>query len=586
MIGEIRRSQLISTFGVGAIVNTRDHSVMVAGIDDWPPNELETINEPRLQKKLGVFKFSQPKAVQRKASAKVESIPCVRFPRYVYCPKCHRLGDFKDLTGDSSATICRSCEPKHGEEATVIPSRFVTVCRNGHIDDFPWQYWINCQCKNPKLSLEMSSEFSSLAGIRVKCLNKGCNNVGRTMQDAFLSREWRGYKCTKNRPWLSDIDDFDCAQPVSVMQRGATSVHFPVTESAISIPPYSDKAYKVVQDYVYVSVRGWPPSIEKNEEAFKGYAEEYKVPASALVAAYNHIDAVQNGLEGSTETDEDLKIKEYEVLTGAVEDEEYDEGDNYIARPTGVPKVLRSHVERIVLVDKLRVVTALRGFNRISPSAEKFTKLAKTNQKWLPATEIYGEGIFIELSSRKITEWRAGEGLDVVKRLQKLEERREKEAIKDDFVPKDEVSLEFVLLHTLSHVLIRTLALECGYSSSSLQERLYCGPDKNGKPMLGVLIYTASSDSEGSLGGLVRQGIKERFEEVFYEALNQSTWCSSDPLCLESTGQGSYSLNLAACHSCALIPEPACEFRNCYLDRATLIGTKDNNSAGYFSDLL
>ncbi|MDB4358307.1 hypothetical protein N9Z29_01365, partial [bacterium] len=297
MIGEIRRSQLVSTFGVGAIINTRDLSVMVAGIDDWPIGQMETINERRLQKKLGVYKFRQPKAVQKQAKKKVDSIPCVRFPLFVYCPKCHRLGKFKELTGDANATICRSCEAEHGNEASVIPSRFVTVCRNGHIDDFPWQYWINCNCKNPKLSLEMSSESSSLAGIRVKCLNRDCNNVGRTMQDAFLSREWRGYKCTKNRPWLGDIDDFDCAQPISVMQRGATSVHFSVTESAISIPPYSSKAYATVQSHIYRSVKSWPDSIEKDEKTFKNFEEEYGVPSSALVAAYQHIHAEENGRE-------------------------------------------------------------------------------------------------------------------------------------------------------------------------------------------------------------------------------------------------------------------------------------------------
>lgn len=583
MIGSVRRSQLIGTYGVGAMIDTQDYSLMILGLDDWPSSELETIHERRLQKKLGVYKFKQPKAVSIN-DKKAESVPCTRFPRYVFCPYCKRLGDFKDLTGDPQGKVCKACESEYGDDARVIPSRFITVCRNGHIDDFPYQRWIGCSCKRPSLRIEMSGESSSLSSIVVMCKNKGCNNEGRSMQDAFRSQEWRDVACTRNRPWLKDVDDFDCQQPIKVMQRGATSVHFSVTESAISIPPYSSEAYSIVEEKLWRMLKVLPES-SVNKGIFDGFAKEYGSSGPALYAAYKFYEAEEEGGNSDSDADSDLKLKEYEVLKNCGEAQDYNEKDEFAARATEIPDSFQRHISKIVLVDKLRVVTALCGFNRVEPTSENLTKISKERPRWYPATEIYGEGIFIELDRKKINEWLCNTGKEVVKRLAKREIHRENLARDNDFIPQENVCPVLVLLHSLSHALIRSLTIECGYSSSSLQERLYWGEEESGDAMHGILIYTASSDAEGSLGGLVRQGLKERFEVILADAIDQANWCSSDPLCIESSGQGFYSLNLAACHSCLLIPEPACELRNCYLDRATLIGTKDKNTSGYFSDL-
>ena len=143
-----------------------------------------------------------------------------------------------------------------------------------------------------------------------------------------------------------------------------------------------------------------------------------------------------------------------------------------------------------------------------------------------------------------------------------------------------------MLLHTLAHVLINQLSFDCGYGSASLRERLYCDFTDPSRPMHGFLIYTASGDSEGTMGGLVRQGNPGRLETTLRRALKHAAWCSSDPVCIESKGQGSDNSNLAACHGCCLLPETSCEEGNRLLDRALLIGTPERPALGFFSKFL
>lgn len=147
-------------------------------------------------------------------------------------------------------------------------------------------------------------------------------------------------------------------------------------------------------------------------------------------------------------------------------------------------------------------------------------------------------------------------------------------------------SARYVLLHTLSHLLIRQLSLECGYSGASIKERIYSTYPESDVKMAGILLYTSSSDSDGSLGGLVRKGLPESFEMIFRNMLQEASWCSSDPICIESHAQGYDSLNYAACHACSLLPETSCEMRNCLLDRAAVVGTIKDRERGFFGALL
>jgi hypothetical protein len=105
--------------------------------------------------------------------------------------------------------------------------------------------------------------------------------------------------------------------------------------------------------------------------------------------------------------------------------------------------------------------------------------------------------------------------------------------------------------------------------------------------MNGVLIYTSSGDSEGSMGGLVRQAREGNFHKLVKEVIEDARWCSADPVCFDigsTTGQGPDSLNGAACHNCAIVPETSCEEFNRLLDRSTLIGSYNALKTGFFHE--
>jgi len=142
------------------------------------------------------------------------------------------------------------------------------------------------------------------------------------------------------------------------------------------------------------------------------------------------------------------------------------------------------------------------------------------------------------------------------------------------------------MIHTFAHALIKELTFTCGYGSASLRERLYCNLEDPTRPMNGLLIYTASGDSEGTLGGLVAQAKQGVLERLVEDALRRSLWCSNDPVCIESPGAGAFSSNLAACHGCVLLPETSCEEGNRLLDRGLLIGEINDRSIGFFGNAI
>jgi len=254
-------------------------------------------------------------------------------------------------------------------------------------------------------------------------------------------------------------------------------------------------------------------------------------------------------------------------------------------------KLLRVYLQIISKIHRLREVRAIRGFQRVesSPVADSYTKacapISKYKEDWLPAIETRGEGIYFELSKDRLVEWETNEAVLthiaplVANYLRYCEDR----GIED--VDMDLVAPGYLMIHTLSHLLIKQLSLECGYSSASIRERLFYGRNED-EQWCGVLLYTASGSADGTLGGLVRQGEPDNLDRMMVSSLENARWCSSDPLCIESAGQGVDALNLAACHACSLVSETSCEQRNLLLDRALLIGTPDNPEIGFFHGFL
>jgi hypothetical protein len=270
-----------------------------------------------------------------------------------------------------------------------------------------------------------------------------------------------------------------------------------------------------------------------------------------------------------------------------------DSSPDFQVSSTNTPSEYGDYIQQVVLVERLREVRALTGFTRLESLSdyledEKLPRdhimpLSRRHPAWVPASEVRGEGIFIQFREEAIARWQAKTRirehnenfLRAHVRWRKARNIAEPEANYPD--------IRYVLLHTFSHALMRRLTLESGYTAASIRERIYAqGPEKEGSPMAGILLYTSASDSEGTLGGLVNLGKDLGFHIL--GALEEMKHCASDPLCAEHIRLDDNTLHGAACHACMFAPETSCERGNRYLDRSLLIATVDNDALAFFDE--
>ena len=561
-----RRSQLVSTFGVGSLFPVENNSFMVTSIDQWDDKYLTPAPEPRLASSLGVGRLLLPPTGPR------AKVPVIRFPRLLSCPKCGRLGSIGDLKASHEDVLCGLCNSK----APLTPSRFVVACEHGHLDDFPYMYWVhgvNAEREGHQLSLVSEGRTSSLADMIVVC---SCGKR-RSMADAFSPVALKEMKCTGRRLWLGlHYSERECGKPPRTVQRGASNVWFPAVRSAISIPPYSEFLAKVVS--MRADTLGHPDALtDRGTLAIEGMVKEFN-GRFTLDELRSEIKRQFHNVEDQEETDDDrLREQEFHALIAGRADQP---DTDFVAEPMPVPASYSNWVTAVRKVTRLREVRALYGFSRLMPSNQDSPdiKLAAlfpedNKQSWLPAVETLGEGVFIALNREQLDKWAKTDF--AVARKNQLQ-RNINLAAKQRKQDAPKVDIVRVLLHTLAHVMIDQLALDAGYPASSIRERLY-----SGEGAAGILLYTASSDSAGSLGGVAAQAHPERLSQALAEGLRRLEWCSADPVCIESTGAGTDGRNLAACHCCVLIPETSCELFNSYLDRGLLYGTPFAHEGGF-----
>lgn len=580
VVGNLRRTQIITTFGSGSIVDLPSDSVIMAGTDFWSNSEDEefVLHEENLESLLGMEYFVKPNVdknpLKSEYNKKSKDIPVFRFPKLLICPSCQKIADYKKF-GFTTTPKCGNCRKN------LIPSRFVIACENGHLEDFPYSWWVHRggdECKRPKdLIIYNDKKSGALDSIKIKC--NGCGKI-RSMEGAFNKEALSGYECSGNRPWLKDTDPEKCGKTMRTLQRGATNLYFGLHVSALSIPPWGIKAQEEIG-------KKWSmfKYVLDDESKLKEIIVDNKIHIKCKCSIEEIIKQIrlkaQKDNENKVKTYEDIIHNEYKAFTSG----DYDD-DNFKTTEVEVPSYFKKFIDKIVLAKRIREVMVLKGFTRISPYNESnenssYSKLSKDFKNWLPAIELYGEGIFIKLNSKALKSWEK----KVEDRYKKMEEQMNSPA---NTIKRENFSPKYVLLHTLSHMLIKQITIQCGYSSSALKERIYSTfiNEEHSLEMDGILIYTSTSDSEGSLGGLVREGNTNNINNTLRKLLEESSWCSSDPLCIQSKAQGLNSLNYAACHSCTLLPETSCESRNSFLDRATLLGTLDNRDIGFFSSLL
>ncbi|MFC9736711.1 DrmB family protein [Streptomyces noursei] len=625
--GKVRRSQLVAPFGPGAMhVLSDGTSVITAGLDHWFPHGADRnqeefrIHEWRLEQHLGVDALYSPPDYRTRADGRINTgltVPVLRFPTWGFCPRCRSL--IKDRLHQENRPACEEHESP-GRKPFFAQVPFVAICERGHLQDFPWFEWTHksasSSCSGHRLSLR-SSGGGTLASQRVSC-SCGANRIlegitsTKSSTDSgpstFLSEDLEpggpAYLCRGGAPWLGiDREGQPCGSPLRGSLRGAANVYYSLLKSSIFVPytaasTVDPKVLAALQDGAIVQARqrtavfldeGEPLPVGMLRKAAQGNA--FLLDGFSDQEIARGLAALQQSESGAEEAEEPsagpdpapFRATEYRTLRGAIESEEL-----VVREPRGqyVPGTAAAFT-RVRLVEKLRETRVLWGFNRVfaeSPYDDASRKAllrrtpARWGSDWLPAYAVSGEGIYLELDTALLGAWE--ERLEVLKRADLLTQRFS-DLAEQRGLQKRELSPRFILLHTLAHLLINQLTYECGYSSASLRERLYVSSGPDG--MAGILIYTAAGDSEGTLGGLVRMGEPGRLEGVLENALAHAAWCSSDPVCTESQGQGPGSCNLAACHSCALLPETACEEYNRFLDRALVVGRPGRRDLGFFA---
>ncbi|PJE99170.1 hypothetical protein CUT44_06180 [Streptomyces carminius] len=594
-LGAVRRAQQITTYGVGAMIAIGDQSFIVSGLDTWGTRADDILFEPRLQECLKVNGFRLPPAAPAPSG---NGVKVRRFPETYSCPKCSALKRFRDFGGRRNDNNCGDCE------VPLVPSRFVVACAHGHLDEFPYWQWLHarrgderrarrgCDPAKARLSLHSEGRTASLRGIVVTC---DCGESG-SLEGAFGRDAMAalGITCRGGRPWFGrGAREANCTSPLRVLQRGSSAAWFPNVASALSIPPWHRKLMQLVN-------QSRKHLVGKSDERIGEYAQDEgwldRYSEEEVIQTVRTLESAgeqpQEEPEDETAFEAASRIRQEEYRQLRRETPEHPDNQHFVCLPPkNAGKVEVPGIDQVMLVKRLREVRALHSFTRIEPlmrvkeDRERAVDLAlnKEEVNWLPAIEVIGEGVFLSLDPEKLATWEALTGPDSpearAQRLRRNHESHLRRRVKDRKVPVDSsLTSRFVLLHTLAHALINEWSLDCGYPASAIRERLYVNED-----MAGVLLYTATSDSAGSLGGIVAQGEPQSLADSLKSALERISWCSADPLCMESDASGVNSLNLAACHACVLLPETSCEMNNIFLDRALLVGTPDDKVPGFFS---
>lgn len=590
----VRRSQLISPFGVGAIVDFRGpESLMTAGLDAWPNAKQSQekcldvlILEERLQARLGKTHFRLPPHFDEDSNEINQLIPFIRFPLWQYCPE-QICGAMRKSTLYEARSQCHSerCMKRPEKyRPWLMPVRIITICPKGHIDDFPFFEWVHSRSqRGPDCSLtwKATGTSSALSEIMISC---SCGSF-RSLQGAFTFSTTKGgalhteltHDCTGRRPWLGEAGN-GCGEFLRVVQRGATNVYFPVVKSAIYLPSAADDIDEWMSKIVDEIVRKCHGQDDEHLRKMIGYKALFDGLDEKQLTKAVEQRLARDKAQPRNISEEEFRYEEFQVLRG----DELSPGKDLKLKefPIQEYKGLGKYFERIRLVTKLRETRVLESFTRITPldngqsTPQELSLDPAIN--WLPAIIVRGEGIFFEFKNDSFPAWER----KIASRVADFRSGYEDSVRRQD-ARATRLTARFVLLHTFAHLMIRELTFECGYGSAALRERIYC--DIDGSPMNGVLIYTASGDSEGTLGGLIRQAHPDRLQRCFHAAISKAQWCSGDPVCIESVGQGINNANLAACHGCALLPETCCEQGNMLLDRALLIGRPKDRNLGFFT---
>jgi hypothetical protein len=591
--GKIRQSQVVTTFGPGAMVDLLDKAVLIGGLDFWRYGNTPVspvISEPRLVEalkktveKLGLelnldAPFKRPPTGDDKEPSEWNGIQVAEFPAWFVCQGCRALETAASLEMKNGRHVHACSRSELGE---CVPVRFVAACTKGHLEEFPWRWFAHREeCSAPELKL-LEGASGDFAEIRVVC--ESCKQ-SRSLADARHKQALP--LCRGLRPWLGGEGGEPCGEHAQLMTRTASNAYFSQSVSALTIPEPGKElrntllrpdVWKSIKDADAEDVSYQRRKIEFIKKALEGYSDE---------AVFSTLQSIRSKKAPPREALRTAEFRQFLEQKDEKEGEQPPEGVEFWARRLvrkDPQTLLPEQFSRIIVARKLREVRAQIGFSRfssVSPSLQGefedgagISPLGLTTD-WLPATEIHGEGVLLCLDEQAVKLWE--ERPAVLARGKELLAGFLREYPEGSGGPAFP-GVRFYLLHTLSHLLSSAISLRCGYAASAIRERIYCAAANEELPMAAILLSTGTAGAEGTLGGLVEQGRHMRLH--LQRAWDMGVLCSNDPVCAghDPGDQSERFLEGAACHGCVFIAENACERFNRFLDRALVVPTMEHD---------
>jgi hypothetical protein len=600
------------------MVDLPTRSVLIGGLDRWyaPKDTYTQIDEPSLARYLEnwlrergrleegrTLRLLTPPLASDSRIGELPGVDVTVFPTWFVCERIEtpriseqerrgrRLVRWQDL---DPAGGRRRYQHEDGKKDDVAPLRFVGACIEGHLQGIDWRRLLHAgePCQEPMWMIEEGTS-ANLGDLEIVC---GCNRI-LSLRDA--TRPGRLGTCQGRQPWLSAEASEPCTENLRLLTRSAVHAYFPQTVSVISLPVEEDALIAIVKRH-FADLSSAESAADVGQARrfnsalrmdFEGYSDEDVFARLKLVGDRMALDASTNP-----------RVLEFDVLASGRKTIGVNEPGTRLYAET-LPKDAwfePAHrnldtIRGVIAVHRLREVMCLYGFTRFAPAptaadsevediqlAVRGAPIAQ-HADWLPAIEQFGEGIFVHFDPVAIEDWLSRS--DVSRRLVVLHEgfsahRRKYPGTAEQHFPGG----PYILLHSLAHALITEIALDCGYPASSLKERIYAFPESSEfAARYGLLIYTAATGAEGTLGGLV--ACAKSLAQTLDQALNRLTICSNDPICADhepGSAVDERALLGAACHGCLLIAETSCERRNNFLDRALLLETMAANRSSFF----
>tara|TARA_R110000868_G_scaffold7112_4_gene38877 strand:+ start:2355 stop:4205 length:1851 start_codon:yes stop_codon:yes gene_type:complete len=607
-------SQLLLTYGPGAMLDLPNHAVVVSGLQGWhhgpqwrPIEEQRLV--PLLRQQLGLGAEFEglrppPEHDEDRRDDNRPGVDVMVFPGWFTVDDVpqpsgqppavsetrRRMVEFEHL--QNRADKLTYLDPATGKRLGVNPIRFVGACAKGHLQDINWRGLAHRNgdhnCRKPMFWVERGVS-SDPSDISVQCTCGARVTMADLYKPKFIG------SCGAFNPWLLPrfISGESCAEDLRLLPRSATNTYFAQTVTVISLTRSDDRVRQRIDEHRQVidSLRALPNFIEvlrslpQTKEPFSPFSDDEILTALSSMA------------EGADKPSTNPRVAEFDVLASGAPVIGHDDAGSFLFAETLDRPTLAAttpwdrFLSGVVKVSRLREVTCLYGFTRLEPpptpaetemdeiQLKVHGALLSREVRWLPAIEQFGEGIFLHIDPTYVQAWRERD--EVIARASELHHGEAQEASHFNRPPKH-LGVTYWALHSLSHALMAELALECGYPISSLKERIYAsGAGQTDR--FGILVYTSTAGAQGTLGGLSEMA--KRIPEILAKAVSGLELCSNDPICADhhaGTEHDERPLHGAACHACILVPETSCEARNTRLDRGLLVSTLVGSRSAMF----